>query len=124
MLRCNFCKKIAKKGDIKEIDLGMQELIKENDLNYFKCECGNEWIEVNEKEELFNLNLFDTQIKTFNDFNKLMNKLKDDLKCYNVVTLMEDSLSRINDWFLSGGIVEDDYVQNLLKNLKIVEKNY
>lgn len=121
MLECTFCKRIPKEGNIENLDLEMKNLIKENNYKYFKCECENEWVEVNSKTEFFNLNLFNKELRTFDDFNNLIMELDKDLQYYHVTPLIKDCLSRINNWLVTGGNINDLYIRNLLNNLKSID---
>lgn len=122
MLECTFCKKTQNKEcvNIDHLDSDMQYFIKENNHKYFKCTCGNQWVEINNEKELFNLFLFDKEIKTFKDFDNLVSDLNNDLKYYHIVPHVKDCLSRINDWLVSGGYVNDTYVTNILSNLSSI----
>lgn len=119
MLECKFCKRNENKEcvNLEHLDSDMQYFIKENNHKYFECACGNQWVEIDNKTELFDLFLFDREIKTFKDFGDLISDFNGDLKYYHIVPHIKDSLSRINDWLTSGGDVNDIYVINILSNL-------
>lgn len=122
MLECTFCKKTQNKEcvNIDHLNSDMQSSIKEKDYKYFECTCGNHWVEIDNNKELFDLFLFDREIKTFKDFDILISDINNDLKYYHTVPHIKDCLSRINDWLVSGGDVSDTYVTNILSNLSSI----
>lgn len=120
MLECTFCKRIPKEGCSENLNLEIKEVIKEKGYKYFKCDCENEWLEVDNKAELFDLNLFNRKLKTFEDFNNLIIELEDSLEYYHLVSIIKDCLNRINNWVVTDGDINDAYIERLLNNLNII----
>lgn len=118
MLDCTYCKKVSKESSMDFIESDMKVFIQENNYKYFECDCGNQWIEVNEDVEYFNFYLFNRVIRTFRDFNNLIVDLRKHSKFYYIAPYIKDSVERINDWLVSGGNPNDSYVLNILDNIQ------
>lgn len=118
MLECVFCRKKSKESSVNHIEFEMKEFIKNHNYKYFECDCGNQWIEVNEDVEYFNLYLFNKVIRTFRDFNDLINELSGHMEYYYIAPYIKDSVERINDWIVSGGNPNDSYVLNIIDNIQ------
>lgn len=128
MLNCRFCKRIAEESSINDLPLGIQGFINTNNFKHFSCECGMSWIELNNNEEIFNLELFGKSIRTLNDFADLIKELEDNMHYYTAVPAIKDCLLRINDWLVDVDTqrrsVEDPYVQNQIGILKKLSEYY
>lgn len=128
MLDCRFCKRTAEESSVVDLPLEIQDFIKLNNFKHFSCECGMEWIELDNNKEIFNLELFGKSIKTLNDFVDLIKELEDNMYYYTAVPAIKDCLLRINDWFVDTDtqrrLVEDPYVQNQIGTLKKLSNYY
>ena len=128
MLECRFCKRIPNESSINNLSIDEKEFVNSNNLKYFLCECGLDWVEVDNDKELFNLDLFGKKIKSYNDFKELINILNNELSYYKAVPIIKDCLLRINDWLTTGEnidiLIKDSYIKNQIAILLNINDIY